>query len=280
MKKIRKSTKILILIIGALVALMLFEYFNDVSKWNENVIYTAIFNKNYPEHARELIKLNPTGYFWEKINNGILSYIYIILPLIMLIPGVYSMYTFIKSGIFKDIALRKKYKIFFSRELIYSYLPTLIVPIILGFLLFLGYLYTGKHEITADSSFSSYYLGNGFLLYFFMILNLCLVSIFFINVGLLVNLKTKNFALTVVFSILIITAYQIISEVFIGLAMVSIFDNVIFANVFSIYNLWHYDGGVTPIMAFAHVSILSIISTSLVIYKYKNLSKVVAEYEK
>ena len=117
----------------------------------------------------------------------------------------------------------------------------------------------------------------GFILLF--IFNLGVIGFFFINVSLLFINKSKNLLLTVLFSFLTIMAYQIVSEVFVGNLLYDITGNTLFKNLFSLYNLWIYDG-TNLLFATLYVLVLAVVSTILVYFNFRNREKVVILNEK
>ena len=85
--------------------------------------------------------------------------------------------------------------------------------------------------------------------------------------------------LNVLFSFLAIMAFQIISEVFVGNLLYSITNTPLFTNLFSLYNLWCYDG-TNLLYVTLYVLGLVIVSTVFVYLNFKNMEKVVILNEK
>ena len=81
-------------------------------------------------------------------------------------------------------------------------------------------------------------------------------------------------------SFLIITGYQIASECLLAPILVKISGKEWFLNYFSFYNLWYYDGDITPYMAMIHLLILDFFTGFIIYKKFHKLENVVIESEK
>jgi hypothetical protein len=240
-----------------------------------------------PDMVMDFTKKDTYNVFIDLLRNSNLSILQLIFPIIVIIPAIWNLYNLLKSGIYKDIIIRSDYKKFIKKEMLKCYYPIFIIPIFLIFILFLSYLFSRSWDIDytfnfilgTSMNFPFRYMHNPNLFLFVYIFNLLLIAIFFINISLIFINKNKNFLLTVLFSFLTIISYQIISEVFVGTLLAIIFDNVIFRNLFSIYNLWLYDGtsliGVT-----VYVIILVLVSSVFVYFSFKDKEKVVIDNEK
>ena len=74
-------------------------------------------------------------------------------------------------------------------------------------------------------------------------------------------------------------AFQIISEVFCGTILAVILKNNLFRNLFSIYNLWVYDG--TSLIGVTIYILILVITTSILVYfNFRNKESVVILNEK
>jgi hypothetical protein len=219
-----------------------------------------------PDMVMDFTKKDTYNVFIDLLRNSNLSILQLIFPIIVIIPAIWNLYNLLKSGIYKDIIIRSDYKKFIKKEMLKCYYPIFIIP-------------TFNFILGTSMNFPFRYMHNPNLFLFVYIFNLLLIAIFFINISLIFINKNKNFLLTVLFSFLTIISYQIISEVFVGTLLAIIFDNVIFRNLFSIYNLWLYDGtsliGVT-----VYVIILVLVSSVFVYFSFKDKEKVVIDNEK
>lgn len=260
------------------------KYCND---WNSTIETAKKVQDLHPELKIDFTKKDAYNVFMDLMMNSNLNMIQLILPILVILPGIINLHNLLKSGIFKDLVIRSNYNKFISKEILKSYLPAIIIPIFLVFMLLLSYLFSKSFNIqyTYDNilgmtmNFPVEYMQHPVQFILIYILNLFLICIFFINISLLFVNKNKNFLLTILFSFLTVMAFQIISEVFLGSVLATILNNNLFYNLFSIYNLWVYDGtnlfGVT-----LYVIILVVISTVFVYLSFKNMEKVVIANEK
>jgi membrane protein len=245
--------------------------------------------KLHPEHNLNLVyfKLDAYNVFMDLMINSRLNIIQLILPIILIIPAIFDLHYLLKSGVFKDLMIRSSYKKVMVKEIIKCYLPCIIIPVFLIFTFFISYLFSGSFDIQhtyndilgKSMNFPWEYkdFSLGFILLF--IFNLGVIGFFFINVSLLFINKSKNLLLTVLFSFLTIMAYQIVSEVFVGNLLYDITGNTLFKNLFSLYNLWIYDG-TNLLFATLYVLVLAVVSTILVYFNFRNREKVVILNEK
>lgn len=286
LKKISNKNIIIFLLI-ILFIFGILEFIKYCQDWNNMIDIAQKVQASNPDMVMDFTKKDTYNVFIDLLRNSNLSILQLIFPIIVIIPAIWNLYNLLKSGIYKDIIIRSDYKKFIKKEMLKCYYPIFIIPIFLIFILFLSYLFSRSWDIDytfnfilgTSMNFPFRYMHNPNLFLFVYIFNLLLIAIFFINISLIFINKNKNFLLTVLFSFLTIISYQIISEVFVGTLLAIIFDNVIFRNLFSIYNLWLYDGtsliGVT-----VYVIILVLVSSVFVYFSFKDKEKVVIDNEK
>lgn len=286
LKKISNKNIIIFLLI-ILFIFGILEFIKYCQDWNNMIDIAQKVQASNPDMVMDFTKKDTYNVFMDLLRNSNLSILQLIFPIIVIIPAIWQLYNLLKSGIYRDIIIRSDYKKFIKKEILKCYYPIFIIPIFLIFILFLSYLFSRSWDINytfnfilgTSMNFPFQYMHNPNLFLFVYIFNLLLIAIFFINISLIFINKNKNFLLTVLFSFLTIISYQIISEVFVGTLLAIIFDNVIFRNLFSIYNLWLYDGtsliGVT-----IYVIILVLVSSVFVYFSFKDKEKVVIANEK
>ncbi|MEG1647378.1 MAG: hypothetical protein RR325_01265 [Bacilli bacterium] len=280
----KKVIVLIIIVLFAFGIIELIKYWND---WNSTIETARKIQELHPDLQIDFTKKDTYNVFMDLMMNSHLNMIQLILPILVIIPAIINLYNLLKSGIFKDLTIRSNYKKVIYKEIFKSYIPIIIIPIFLIFMFLLSYLFSGNFNIqyTHDKilgvtmNFPSEYMKYPIQFILIYILNLGLICVFFINVALLFINKNKNFLLTVLFSFLTIMAFQIISEVFLGSLLATFFNNNLFRNLFSIYNLWVYDGtnlfGVT-----LYVILLMVISAVCVYFNFRNKERVVIDNEK
>ena len=271
---------ILILCLFSIIQLLLY-----INNWNTMYNNALEIQKLHPEHNLNLVyfKLDTYNVFMDLMINSRLNIIQLILPIILIIPAIFDLHYLLKSGVFKDLMIRSSYK----KVIIKCYLPCIIIPVFLVFTFFISYLFSGSFDIQhtyndiLGKSMNFPWEYKDFSLEFILlfIFNLGVVGFFFINVSLLFINKSKNLLLTVLFSFLTIMAYQIVSEVFMGNLLYDVTGNTLFKNLFSLYNLWIYDG-TNLLFTTLYVLGLAVVSTILVYFNFRNRERVVILNEK
>ena len=244
-------------------------------------------SKLHPELSPVYVKLDVYNVFMDLMINSSINRLQLILPIIVIIPALVDFHSLLKSGIYKDIIIRSNYERFMFKEIAKCYFPCIIIPIFLIFTFLIAYIFSGSFDIQntytnilgTAMNFPWEYKDFPLLFVILFIFNLGMISIFFVNVSLLFVNKNRNLLLTILFSFLTIMAFQIISEVFIGNLLYSITNSTLFMNLFSLYNLWCYDG-TNLFYVTIYVLFLVIVSTVLVYFSFKNREKVVILNEK
>ena len=214
------------------------------------------------------------------MQESILKILLFLPPFIVIIPGLYKIFQIVKSGYIKYVVnFRKSYKSFINKKILNCYKYALIIPIIYLLLILGCGILTGFNLETSsnllDSGAFSISFNSPFILVLVTFINLFLADIFYINIGLLTMLKSKNILLNNIFSYLIIIIISIIFELFIGYGLAKITNNYIFGNLFNFYNIW-YPIDVGNIMyLFIFLLLLAIITSVLVFVTYSDEERVI-----
>lgn len=215
----------------------------------------------------------------QLFSHVIVSILMFLPPFIVMFPGLYSIFSIVKSGDIKYIAnFRKKYNKTIKGEIINCYKYSFIVPIMYIIIILGCGIITGFNmnlsESLLDANYYSISFGNPYILIFCTFINLLLADIFYLNIGLLTMLKTKNIFINIIFSYLIIVIFGIGAELT-GIVIARATGHSVWANIFNFYNLWHPmdSGNILYVMLF--LVVISILSTLIVLFKYKNEERVV-----
>lgn len=287
-KKINRKNLVIFTIcclcVFSIIQLLLYIY-----EWNTMYANAVKISQLHPEYNLHptYVKLDTYNVFMDLMINSSINKIQLILPIMVIIPAILDLHSLLKSGIYKDIIIRSDYKKFIFKEVTKCYLPCIMIPIFLIFTFLIAYAFSGSLDIQntynnilgASMNFPWEYKDFPLLFIILFIFNLGMISIFFINVSLLFVNKNRNLLLNVLFSFLAIMAFQIISEVFVGNLLYSITNIPLFTNLFSLYNLWCYDG-INLLYVTLYVLGLVIVSTVFVYLNFKNMEKVVILNEK
>lgn len=277
----------MLIIIATLIVISIIIAIQYNAEWLKLIEAAKNYQSNHADVQFDFNKKDTFNVFMDLLMNTNLSFIKICLPILIIIPALNRIHARFKSGIYKDFILRMGYKKYMVKEIFNSYLSSLISPMFLLFLLLLAFLFSGHFDIQytynnllgISMNFPVKYMNHPVLFVGILILNIWFISIFFINVSLLLVSKTKNFLLTTLLAFLTITAFQIITEVFLGGFLVTITGNKLYWNLFSLYNLWVYDG-TDLIITSTYVLVLVLISTYMVYHYYRKKERVAIENEK
>lgn len=221
--------------------------------------------------------------------DSILGIMQFVLPLLIMLCGSYNFYKKLKTGFFKDECLRSTYKKRLIINILDSWKVVLIIPLYLLFIFIGCYLITGSFDINSTIERFGYslipmeYLNNLPKFFFFYVVNLALLSIYYVNICLITTKKGSNFIIMVVQSYLIFIIAAIFVEVAIGQGLQTFFPSLMkynFCNSLSIFNFWVYDHVMSLEFMFAYAFFLFIISTAIVILKYKDKEVVFIENDK
>ena len=278
--------KILLTIIISLLVIVIYNYVNLEILWHENLEEGLKLYKEYPHLFNFPYKLNYVDTFFYLVDSTSIKYIKFIFPFLIILPAIYELSIMLKSKFFEYYVTRKKYKNVIINWISKAYLPCFIMPIIISMVLLASYIYSincsPKYLFPNFVSVSSIvgFQINNIIFFILFIINIFLVSVFFVNISLIVVNYVKRTSLTVIMSFLIITGYQIASECLLAPILVKISGKEWFLNYFSFYNLWYYDGDITPYMAMIHLLILDFFTGFIIYKKFHKLENVVIESEK
>jgi hypothetical protein len=207
--------------------------------------------------------------------------------LIVAIPGLLMFHQLMKRSL-KNILARQSYATFFKKAYISSLKATLIIPVVLGGLFLYCCYYTNwNFDIAStlqkfDGSFIyNNYTGNAgigiFTAIFFI--NIWLMCIFFLNIGYMVDKKSKHFLLTTIGTLLAFFICEIFAEVFGGLIINNLLGWNQLYNSMILTNIWSYEGiNNLWIMVLTNL-ILAIGSLMLVLKLYHKKEEVIIENE-
>lgn len=265
MKKFIETNLIAICILIILVFIFVLILSNYANDYYNLIDLVRNHNLGNPEQLLPLLpKEDAYNVFIYNVAYSNLRFIQVIFPFLVLIPGLRVLNKDKKSKLTLKMVRR-------------SWGAALIIPLFLGIAFLISYLYAGHLNLAATLSYmglemvfpSAYYQTPlSFLLIY--ILNLLLWGIFFINIGLLMLKRKQNFLITILVSFLIITAYQIFTEVIIGEVLVRVFANNLFKDILSLSNYWVYEYGSVIFKQVSYALFLMSGSTLLVYGAYKN----------
>ncbi len=296
MKIFLKKNKLLLiclLLLLSCVILSLVKYkidFNhSIDEYNRVMEYLDKNSINSPIIPKKPIMYDTYSLFSYIIVDSPFAIIMYVMPFIIMLCGIYSFYSKIKTGYFKDECMRRNYKKNLIVNIFDSWKNAIIIPIFI-IVLFAGcYITTRSFDINKTIEFYDYSLINRQYLdklptYFITYtINLIFLAIFYINISIITAKKNSNLFVTLVQSYLIFIIVGIITEVVVGKGLEKIFPilkSYNLCNSLSIFNFWVYDNVMNLSYMTLFAFLLFFVSTLIVILKYRNKESVIIEIDK
>lgn len=296
MKIFLKKNKLLLiclLLLLSCVILSLVKYkidFNhSIDEYNRVMEYLDKNSINSPIIPKKPIMYDTYSLFSYIIVDSPFAIIMYVMPFIIMLCGIYSFYSKIKTGYFKDECMRRNYKKNLIVNIFDSWKNAIIIPIFI-IVLFVGcYITTRSFDINKTIEFYDYSLINRQYLdklptYFITYtINLIFLAIFYINISIITAKKNSNLFVTLVQSYLIFIIVGIITEVVVGKGLEKIFPilkSYNLCNSLSIFNFWVYDNVMNLSFMTLFAFLLFFVSTLIVILKYRNKESVIIEIDK
>ena len=201
--------------------------------------------------------------------------------MIFLLCGIGS-FNIIKSGIFKYILQRKKYKNFIIKELLKSYTKPILLS--LTFIIFIimcliiADLPFGYSQMYGDTKpvLDEFFAKFNYSIYFVFILNIILYSIFLSNVFWFFAKSGYNFILTIIESFVFVKIFNIICTT---ISPIFSFFNYDIANVLST-SIISNTLAVSQLVSIVYMLLLVISSYIALFYRYKDKESLVMSCEK
>lgn len=224
-------------------------------------------------------------YFYFNCFSSIIQFLF---PLIVIILGCRNFHQKLHSGFIKNQIINSGYKKVVLKEYFDSFKKPIIFLLIFLVTNIIVSMLVSKFnfKLISTSNFLAFFDGKTIILnflttYTFYIFNLVLLSIIFVNVGLIFSKTNKNFWVSAVISYLIIIVYTVAAEIIIG-PMISVYiDDAFFRNGMHImFSIWGYDNGVTPIKIMIYEYILLFITGIACFLTYRNKESVIIHAEK
>lgn len=225
----------------------------------------------------------------KEIDNNIMNYSEIFLPIIICLICIYPVYSMYKSGFIKNILVRKKYKFFIKSVEIKTILCNLLFPLLLVLLLVLSYLFTGSFDfektriLIGDTSAVEALIpfSNNFFLYYSLIfLKVYFFCILFSNIGLFFIKKLNNFILIMISTFISYLVLCFISEIFISGIIVNVILKLNLGYAFNIMDLLNNSNFKELIISTIFIFILMNISIFINYLSYRSKENVIISREK
>ena len=260
------------------------------------IAHNAIQDKKSAEHLIELGKNNPEflkfhpevgdeNYTLDKTDSlnfafrvlysdPLKSFAYLIIFIIIFF-STRHFYNIIKTGMLKDMVLRESYWSVLNKQIYGSYIYSFIPIIFMIILILMSCVYHFDLDFlsTCKNEYLCYipHLSIRFVLS--LIYNLIVISLYYINVSIIMFKHSKNFVLNIITSFLVILGIELFMQCVIGPILASTTGDVGFGNLFSSANLWYYDS-VSYLQTICYTTSSFLISFLIMKKQFKNKEKV------
>ena len=260
------------------------------------IVYNANQDKKSAEHLIELGKNNPEflkfhpevgdeNYTLDKTDSlnfafrvlysdPLKSFAYLIIFIIIFF-STRHFYNIIKTGMLKDMVLRESYWSVLNKQIYGSYIYSFIPIIFMIILILMSCVYHFDLDFlsTCKNEYLCYipHLSIGFVLS--LIYNLIVISLYYINVSIIMLKHSKNYVLNIITSFLVILGIELFMQCGIGPILASTTGDVGFGNLLSSANLWYYDS-VSYLQTICYTTSSFLISFLIMKKQFKNKEKV------
>ncbi len=224
-------------------------------------------------------------YYNDLLRNGIASYIFpYFIPLLVIFPITYKLSEEFRSKYIKNYLQRKEYKEYIKNIIKRSYKYILIVPILLLSFAVVAAIcskfnFDPRYDIALSrlsSEIGTYYNKPFFYISYILII-LFNIGIY-INIGLIILRKNKNFFVALIESFVAIYIFLCFTFIIIGLGIQKIFN--IPAESLNLLEIYTWSN-INNISLYLIVNVIYfIVSFTLVVIAYKNKEKFIKECEK
>lgn len=217
--------------------------------------------------------------FNEILNDSEYSFIYFLaVPFLIIMSSMYEISKRFKSGEIKNRLTRESYNNYIKDVFKSSYKSILLWPLITIYVLVFSYIISGTFEVSAETiAFTKEILSYPALFIFSYLLNTILMSIFYINIGLILVPENRNYLVTVIETIMVYYGITLTNTFFIISFVLKDFKDS--EKYFDFFDMYTYND--RELIPFNLLCLgVSLISSLLVYLKYKNKEKIIIKLEK
>lgn len=217
--------------------------------------------------------------FNEILNDSEYSFIYFLaVPFLIIMSSMYEISKRFKSGEIKNRLTRESYNNYIKDVFKSSYKSILLWPVITIYVLVFSYMISGTFEVSAETiAFTKEILSHPALFIFSYLLNTILMSIFYINIGLILVPENRNYLVTVIETIMVYYGITLTNTFFIISFVLKDFKDS--EKYFDFFDMYTYND--RELIPFNLLCLgVSLISLLLVYLKYKNKEKILIKLEK
>lgn len=217
--------------------------------------------------------------FNEILNDSEYSFIYFLaVPFLIIMSSMYEISKRFKSGEIKNRLTRESYNNYIKDVFKSSYKSILLWPLITIYVLVFSYMISGTFEVSAETiAFTKEILSHPALFIFSYLLNTILMSIFYINIGLILVPENRNYLVTVIETIMVYYGITLTNTFFIISFVLKDFKDS--EKYFDFFDMYTYNDRELIPFNLLCLGVL-LISLLLVYLKYKNKEKILIKLEK
>lgn len=276
--------KNIIILLLLLCAISLYGIVYNANQDKKNAEHLIELGKNNPEFLKLHPEVGDENYTLDKTDSlnfafrvlysdPLKSFAYLIIFIIIFF-STRHFYHIIKTGMLKDMVLRESYWSVLNKQIYGSYIYSFIPIIFMIILILMSCVYHFDLDFmsTCKNEYLCYipHLSIGFVLS--LIYNLIMISLYYINVSIIMFKYSKNFVLNVITSFLVILGIELFMQCVIGPILAQTTGDVGFGNLFSSANLWYYDS-VSYLQTICYTTSSFLISFLIMKKQFKNKEK-------
>lgn len=239
-----------------------------------NEICLAKINGNEEKPERDTLTT-----FNEILNDSEYSFIYFLaVPFLIIMSSMYEISKRFKSGEIKNRLTRESYNNYIKDIFKNSYKSVLLWPLITIYVLIFSYMISGTFEVSTETiAFTKEILSHPVLFIISYLLNTILMSIFYINIGLILVPENRNYLVTVIETVMVYYGITLTNTFFIISFFLKNIKNA--ESYFDFFDMYNYRE--RELIPFNLLCLcVSLISSLLVYLKYKNKEKIIIKLEK
>lgn len=222
------------------------------------------------------------------VDTGLYISIYIA-PLIIMYSGIVLFYKKIRTGFIKNEIIRQGYTKSIRKSILKSYFGVFVMLFFLSYIFFMAYLISGhfnyKESLLHQDAIliNKNYHDNLNYYIFSYITNLLILSIYYINLGLIYIKKSFNLLFTLALAFLTHIIIDIFNSVVIGAFGEYLFGDSLprgWTNSMSLNNFWVYDNVISLEFMRLYAIFLAVSSFIVVFIRFKNREGVLIDSER
>lgn len=271
MKEFFKYNRISFIILAIFILIGIFITLDYNNEYKKRVLYSDSIVQMYPELADVDFTYKDDTYnvFFTLLNESeLMFFIQMLFPVLILIPLIKNMNKSTNTKEYEKIKENEQYYLYMRKKILKNYFSVLIMPIFLLCLFIFSYAYSRHFDVNYNILGLDFFSNYPILFTIIYIINVFLISIFYMNIALIMFRKIKDINLVIISSFLISFAFLCIMQL-IGLLIDTMFNINIYSSIFNYLNVWNYTTDINIVGISLYVFILALVSSILIHLSYK-----------